>query len=173
MTEIPRLTTDRLILRAPALSDWPAYLRLMTSGRARFMGGPFEPMAAWGLFCSESHQWVHYGVGSWTLEARATGVALGMVGINRNPLFPEYELGWLLFEGAEGQGYAHEAAVAARAWGFGPRGLTTLVSYVDPENARSHRLAQRLGGVPDPNAPRPEPYDPDDVIYRHHPAKTA
>jgi RimJ/RimL family protein N-acetyltransferase len=46
---------------------------------------------------------------------------------------------------AEGRGLAHEAAGAALAWGKA-QGLPALVSYVDPANARSIRLAERLGG---------------------------
>ena len=34
-----------------------------------------------------------------------------------------------------------------RDWGFGPRGLKTLVSHIDPDNHRSRRLAERLGAV--------------------------
>ena len=38
------------------------------------------------------------------------------------------------------------------------------VSYIDPGNARSIALAERLGARPDPDAPRA---DPDDLVYRH------
>lgn len=42
--------------------------------------------------------------------------------------------------------------------------LKTLVSYVDPANTRSCRLAERLGAVPDNHAKR---QDPDGIVYRH------
>jgi RimJ/RimL family protein N-acetyltransferase len=79
-------------------------------------------------------------------------------------MFPEKELGWLLYEGFEGKGYATEAARAMRDWAFGPGGLASLVSYFDPENARSMAVAQRLGAVLDPDAPV---QDAGDVVYRH------
>lgn len=166
MDQIPRLETLRFILRAPTTADWPAYLRLMTSQRARYMGGPFSPFAAWGQFCAETAQWRLYGVGGLIIIPKAGGEALGLVGINYGPMFPEWELGWMLYDGAEGQGIAQEAAEAMRRWGFGPRGLPTMVSYVDPLNHRSCRLAERLGGAVDMQAPRP---DPTDIVYRHMP----
>lgn len=89
---------------------------------------------------------------------------VGQVGINHGPLFPERELGWLLYEGHEGQGYATEAARALRDWAFGAGGLETLVSYFDAGNHRSIAVAERLGGRPDPDAPR---QDPDDIVYRY------
>jgi RimJ/RimL family protein N-acetyltransferase len=40
------------------------------------------------------------------------------------------------------------------------------VSYIDPENLASQKVAQRLGGVIDPNATPPD--DDPTVIYRFH-----
>lgn len=164
MTAIPTLTTQRLTLRAPHMGDWPEYRDFMMSDRPRYMGGPYTLDGAWGMFCTDLAQWQLFGVGGLMLEERATGRCMGQVGINAGPLFPEYELGWLVYDHAEGRGYAHEGAVALRRWGFETRGLSTLVSYVDPPNQRSRALAERLGAVPDPDAPR---QDPTDLVYRH------
>ena len=98
------------------------------------------------------------------IEHRITGDCVGQVGINHGPSFPEWELGWLVCPEAEGQGYAHEAAAALRAWAKDERKLETLVSYIDPGNARSIRLAERLGATLDHQAERP---DPGDLVYRH------
>lgn len=98
------------------------------------------------------------------IENTANGDCLGQVGISYGPLFPEWELGWFLFPEAEGQGFAYEAAIALRAWGKDERRLETLVSYIDPENTRSARLAERLGARLDASAKRP---DPTDLVYRH------
>ena len=101
------------------------------------------------------------------IDLRETGECVGQVGINHGPLFPEKELGWLLYEGHEGHGYAFEAALALRDWAFGAGGLNTLVSYIDPANVRSVAVAERLGGVLDPDAAR---QDPEDLVFRHSPA---
>ena len=136
---------------------------MMSSDRARFMGGPFAPRAAWGMFCADHAQWDFFDCGALMIEDRATCACLGQVGINAGPFFPEQELGWMLYPGAEGHGYAFEAAQALRQWAQ-DAGLATLVSYVDEQNTRSRGLAEKLGAVLDADAPRP---DPTDLVYRH------
>ena len=165
MTTIPTLTTSRLTLRPMRAADWTGYYGLMASDRSIYMGGPFSTSMAWGMFCADHAQWSLFGCGALMIENTASGECLGQVGINSGPLFPEFELGWLLYPAAEGHGFAYEAAVALRAWSLDVRHIETLVSYVDPDNARSSRLAERLGAMLDANARRP---DPSDLVYRHY-----
>ena len=161
---IPTLETERLLLRAQTMDDWPAYAGLMMSDRAEFMQGPHTLSDAWGLFCHDLAQWQLMGCGALMIESRETGVCLGQVGINSGPLFPEHELGWMVYPEFEGNGYAFEAASAMRAWGFGPRGLVRLVSHIAPGNHRSRRLAERLGAELELDAERP---GPEVLVYRH------
>lgn len=161
---IPTLTTPRLLLRPMTAGDWQAYRDLMASERACYMGGPFADRAAWGMFCADHAQWDLFGSGALMVEDRETGACLGQVGINQGPLFPEPELGWFVYPQAEGRGVAFGAAGALRNWARHERRLTTLVSYVDPDNLRSRKLAERLGAVLDPAAPR---QDATDLVYRH------
>ena len=163
---IPTLTTDRLILRPPVSADFAAYEALWASPRSRYMGGPHNSFAAWGLFCHDIACWQLFGHGALMIDLRETAQCIGQVGINHGPLFPEKELGWLLYPGHEGKGYAFEAARALRDWAFIERRLPTLVSYCDPANARSIAVAERLGAVRDPLAPR---QDPEDLVFRHPP----
>jgi RimJ/RimL family protein N-acetyltransferase len=161
---IPRLTTERLILRAPVADDFPAYAQLRASPRAEYMGGPSNIRAAWGIFCHDVACWTLFGHGALMIDLRATGDCVGQVGISHGPLFPDKELGWLVYEGHEGQGYATEAATTLRDWAAETLGLDRLVSYIDPRNARSIAVAERLGAVLDPNAAK---QDPEDLVYRH------
>ncbi len=163
-----------------AFADWPAYRALMASERACHMGGPFPEQAAWGMFCADHAQWDLFGAGALMIEDRTSGACLGQVGINSGPLFPEPELGWFLYPGAEGRGIAFEAASALRDWarsgaksgaGHGSPdgaqaagGMATLVSYIAPANHRSRRLAERMGAWLDAEAPR---QDRDDLVFRH------
>jgi len=163
---IPRLTTERLILRPPVAADFADYAALLASPRADGMGGPFRTREAWGMFCHDAAGWALFGAGALMLELREGGSCVGQVGINAGPLFPEPELGWLVYAPHEGRGYATEAAAALRDWAAAERGLTRLVSYVDPENARSIAVAHRLGAVLDPEA---KPQDPGDLVFRHRP----
>ena len=152
MTEIPSLETDRLLLRSPRMEDWPAFQEMMLSERSVFMGGPFSTRVAWGLFCHGVALWELMGHGALMIEDRTSGQCLG-----HGPLFPERELGWSVYPQAEGQGYAFEAAKALRDWAFETLALETLVSYIDPGNTRSRKLAERLGAKLDPDAPGQDP----------------
>ncbi|MGV8985458.1 MAG: GNAT family N-acetyltransferase [Cypionkella sp.] len=150
----PSLSTKRLILRLPVITDFPAYRDFVTSPRTVHMGGPHDAAKAWDWFCNDVAQWALLRLGGLTMVL--DGKPIGQVAVCYGPTFPEPELGWFLFDAAqEGQGYAFEAASAMRDWALGLRGLTTVVAYIDPANAASLRLATRLGGTLDPNAATP------------------
>lgn len=164
MAAIPTITTERLTLRAPTLADFEPLAALLASPRSIGVGGPYSRFAAWGLFCHDLACWQLFDHGALMIDLSATGECVGQIGINHGPLFPEKELGWMLYEGHEGHGYALEAAAAMRDWAFAERGFNTLVSYCDPANTRSIAVARRLGAVLDPDAPR---QDPEDLVFRH------
>ena len=164
-TPIPTLNTERLVLRAPVFEDFETYSALMASERAKGMGGPFTAAQAWGMFCQDVAQWQLFGHGALMIDLLATDECVGQVGINHGPLFPEKELGWMIYDGFEGNGYATEAASALRDWAFEELKLKTLVSYIDPENADSIAVAKRLGATLDGDATPP---DPGDLVYRHY-----
>lgn len=164
MGTIPRLETARLVLRAPVMADYPAYAAFMASDRSRMMGGPHRGWAAWGLFSSDVAMWELYGHGALMIDLRDSGVCAGQVGINHGPMFPEKELGWMLYAGFEGRGYATEAGAALRDWAFDVLKLETLVSYFDPQNHKSMAVSARLGGRRDDSA---KPQDEGDVVFRY------
>lgn len=164
MSQVPTIRTPRLVLRGLVEADFPQYRELMASERSVGMGGPFDERAAWGLFCHDIACWELFGHGALMIDLERTGVCVGQVGINAGPLFPEKELGWLLYPGFEGAGYATEAAGALRDWAFVSLKLPTLVSYCDPANDRSIAVAKRLGAELDLLAPR---QDPEDLVFRY------
>jgi RimJ/RimL family protein N-acetyltransferase len=166
VSAIPEIETARLRLRAPCADDFETVAAFLGSPRARFIGGPYERGPAWRAFAASVGAWVLQGFSYWAVEERETGRLAGAVGLQKPDDFPEIEFGWDLYDGFEGRGYATEAAVAARDWAFGPRGLPTLVSYIDPDNTRSARVAERLGARRDTAAPCAFPGD---LVYRHSP----
>jgi RimJ/RimL family protein N-acetyltransferase len=145
-------------------ADFPAYAAMMASPRAKGMGGPFAERDAWGMFCHDTACWTLFGHGALMVDRIDTGDTVGQVGINAGPLFPETELGWLLYDGQEGHGFATEAATSLRDWAFARQAVDSLVSYTDPDNLASQAVARRLGAVVDPAAPR---QDPTDIVWRH------
>lgn len=168
MTIAPTLTSDRLFLTQMTLDHIHALYPLMGSARTGYMDGPFTKRAAWYLLAADVASWTLLGFGGWAITDRNTGQLLGQIALSQPPHYPERELGWLLFEHAEGQGYAHEAAKTVLAWARDVQNYITLVSYITPENSRSVALAKRLGAVLDPNAVLPDGDSKQDtVIYRH------
>lgn len=136
----------------------------MMSDRAKYMGGPKDDLGAWSSFASDIASWVLDGIGYWTAALKDTNEAVAFTGIMKPSIFPETELGWMTTPAGEGKGYAFEAANAALDWGFGVRGFETLVSYIDPANARSIALAERLGATLDAEA---KAAHENDLVYRH------
>lgn len=165
LVEAPVIRTGRLVLRPYRFEDFPHLLALYETDRAAFIGGRLSPRQVWDGFMNCVGQWAVFGFGGWAVEEAGSGVLVGEVAVHRPVDYPETELGWLLFEGCEGRGYAREAAGAARDWAFSERDVPTLVSYVDPANMRSIRVAERLGATLDPDAPTPN--GDACLVYRH------
>ena len=161
----PVLTTPRLTLRQQRRSDYELLVDLYTTDRARYIGGPQKPDQVWRGFMNSVGHWPILGMGGWAIDLTATGQTIGEVAVCQPPEFPETEIGWVLFEGFEGHGYALEAATAARDYARTVIAPASLVSYVDPANIPSARLAERLGATLDPAAPTPNG-DPC-LVFRH------
>ena len=145
--DIPVIETGRLILRGPEERDFEAFAAFSASDRAKWVGGPYPRARAWGGFLNTFGHWALRGYGMWMLEDRATGATAGRVGMIFNDGWDEPELGWHVFEGFEGKGYAYEAALAARDYAARHQGLDGVISYIVPDNHRSAALAARLGAV--------------------------
>lgn len=165
MTARPSLQTARLTLRAPAPADWPAYHDFMMGDRARFFASSGDAGTAWRAFASELGHWQIYGIGMWAVTLTGNDAPVGIVGPFHPPHWPEKEIGWMLFDaGLEGQGIAFEAARACVDHAFDVLGWATAVSYIDPNNARSIALAEKLGAVRDDAARATKPGE---LVYRH------
>ncbi len=161
---IPVLQTERLTLRTQTRADWSAYEALMMSDRSKYMGGPKDDVSAWSSFASMMASWVLDDIGYWTAALKDSDNAVAYLGIMKPSIFPETELGWMTTPEAEGKGYAFEAANAVLDWAFLTRGMPTLVSYINPANARSIALAERLGAARDAEA---KAANDGDLVYRH------
>jgi RimJ/RimL family protein N-acetyltransferase len=143
---LPELRTDRCILRAPVLEDAPFWIALMVPDTEGHLGGPHTEDEAYNAFAATCGLWLLRGHGLWTVTDLA-GRVLGFVPLGFEPGDQAPELGWMFLPEAQGQGYATEAAAAARAHAMDALALPELVSYIDPTNAPSARLAARLGAV--------------------------
>lgn len=169
----PTLVTDRLTLRPHTVSDFEPLYALFASERAKYMGGPFPAKTMWYWIAAEVGSWNLQGFGSWGLERRSDGAFIGQIGINKPHHFPEPEIGWVILEAYEGQGFAKEAAKTALKWWWSQPETNTLVSYITPGNTRSEVLARALGAEADPEAALPDGETPDETTVFRHPKRAA
>ena len=168
LADTPVIETERLVLRAPAPEDYPAWESFFLSDRARFVGGgpDLDEGRAWRAFASFFGHWVLRGCGVFAIEDKRTRANVGGIGPWYPTGWPEKELGWTIWDPAfEGTGRMTEAGRAVLAHVFGDLGWTTA------SNTRSVALAERLGASIDADARGPHP---DDIVYRHpHPEARA
>ncbi len=162
MTEIPVLHTERMVMRGPQASDFDAYAAFYASDRTRHIGGPKTRAQAWRLFAADAGHWLLKGFGWWVLETE--GRVLGTVGLHHPPEHADPEIGWNIYEGSDGKGYAHEAAQAALRWAVTALQPARIVSYIDTGNTASIRLAERLGAT---RAAMRAEHDPQAFVYVH------
>jgi RimJ/RimL family protein N-acetyltransferase len=170
MERFDTLRTDRLILRrwkdedrAPfaELNGDPATLVFFPSTLTREESDAFVDRIE-ARFERDGH-------GLWALEVRQTGEFIGFTGLA--PLREDVpngggmEIGWRLARPAWHQGYATEAALAARDVAFGGAGLAELWSMTAVLNTPSQAVMRRIGmteaarfehpGVPDDSPLKP------------------
>ena len=142
---IPTIETERLLLRAPSLADFEPEAEFFASDRASHVGGKMPREQVWRWLASVVGHWAFRGFGFFGVEEKSTSRYLGHVGPWFPEGWPEREIGWTLMNGAEGKGYAFEAAKAARAWAYKTLGWDTAISMILHGNSRSVALAERLG----------------------------
>lgn len=144
---IPTITTERLTLRPFAEADIDFEADFYTTERSKFVGGPLPREQVWRMVAAMLGHWHLRGYGFWAVEETATGRFAGHAGMWFPDGWPEREIGWLLMGWAEGRGFAHEAAKAARMYAYETLGWTTAISLIATANTRSIALAERLGAT--------------------------
>lgn len=153
---IPTLETERLVLRAPAEGDFAAEAEFYASDASKFVGGPKRPDETWRTLAMLLGHWHMRGYGFWAIDEKETGAYVGRAGLWFPEGWPEPEIGWTLMNHATGKGYATEAALAARAYAYDVLGWATAISLIDPANAGSIAVAERLGAEFDYSYEHPE-----------------
>ena len=89
--------------------------------------------------------WTLRGYGWWAVEDRRTGDFLGRIGLYNPEGWPGIEVGWLLRRDVWGAGLATEGATAALTFAFDVVGAGHVISIIDARNARSIRVAEKIG----------------------------
>lgn len=157
---VPVLETERLILRMPQASDFPAWADSMADEQTmRFIGGVTPPMMAWRNITSVVGAWSIMGFSMFSVIEKATGRWVGRLGPWRPEGWPGNEIGWGLSRDAWGKGYATEGVAAARDYAFETLGWNEMIHSIDPANTASIAVALRIGSHRMGQAQLPTPID--------------
>jgi RimJ/RimL family protein N-acetyltransferase len=154
------IETERLVLRKPRKGDAKALHAAYSDPEVmRFIGlgetfGDLEETRAW--IDKALARWKADGFGHFVIEK--DGKVIGRSGFLvwdpdewRTGTLAELgddaavELGWLVAREHWGNGYATEAALALRDYGFRELGLPRLISLIAPGNDASVRVAEKIG----------------------------
>ena len=89
--------------------------------------------------------YARFGFGLYLVELAASVTPIGICGILKRDELPEPDIGFAFLPAYWSQGYALEAATAVRDYARDALGLPRLLAIVNPSNASSIRLLERLG----------------------------
>lgn len=89
--------------------------------------------------------YARFGFGLYLVELRDSRAAIGICGILKRDALPAPDIGFAFLPPYWSQGYAFESATAVKDYAGGPLGLTRLLAIVNPSNAGSIRLLEKLG----------------------------
>ena len=148
MTDIPTLETERLRLRAFRADDFDAYAALVGDPDVTRYLGDGRALGrddAWRQMAMFAGHWMLRGFGVWAVEERATGAFVGRIGCFEPEGWPAFEIAYTLSPAVWGRGYALEGARAALRYAHDVLGRRGVTSVIRPRNARSIRVAERLG----------------------------
>jgi RimJ/RimL family protein N-acetyltransferase len=148
MSAVPGLRTERLLMRGWRDEDFRPFAAILADPSvARGLGNEsgLAEHEAWRDMAMMAGHWALKGFGHWVLEEIDSGELVGRAGLYHPPDWPAIEVGWTVARQHWGKGYAPEAARAACEWAHRELGLDHVVSLIMPSNARSIRVAEKIG----------------------------
>lgn len=156
----PTIETARLVLRPHRISDYEDCCALTSDPEAVRMiyQNPMSREDTWHRLLRFAGHWSLLGYGLLIVEEKVSGRVVGEVGLADfhrglgDDFDPFPEMAWMMSTEVHGRGYATEAAQAALRWmevAFSP---DRTVCIIDPANAPSLRVAEKLGYHPIGNA---------------------
>jgi RimJ/RimL family protein N-acetyltransferase len=143
--------TERLALRPFEPTDLDALTAVFAKPEVwQFpYGRAFTRSETEAFLTSQIEHWADCGYGLWLASLRATGAAIGYVGLAVPTFLPELlptvEVGWRLDPDHWGRGFATEGARAALHEAFTTLGLAEVCSLPQSTNPPSARVCERIG----------------------------
>lgn len=160
------ISTERLLLRQYQAEDIPAILALTADPMVRkFVGNlPDSEEAAWARLLRAAGHWTLFGCGALAVMDKNDSSLLGEVGAaffrrGVDPMLDGVpEASWLFSSEHRGSGFAFEAMSGLLNWFNQSTSHDRVACLIEPINAPSLKLAERLGFV-----------QVKDVLYRGKP----
>jgi RimJ/RimL family protein N-acetyltransferase len=160
MSDMPVLTTERLILRPPMPEDFDNWAKFCADPETMtHLGGIKQRAEAWREMCMQRGAWYIRGFGMFSMILRDTGEWIGRTGPWNPEGWPGTEVGWGVLGEYAGKGYAREAAIASMDYAFDVLGWEQVIHTINPENFASIALAERLGSRHQGRTRLPAPYE--------------
>ncbi|NMO57058.1 GNAT family N-acetyltransferase [Actinoplanes sp. TBRC 11911] len=151
---MPPLRTERLVLRQWQDDDLRPWAAMNADPEVReFFPTVLNQQEAADSIAYFRRELAERGWGWWAIEESATGLFVGMAGldpVDEELPFKGVEAGWRLARWAWGKGYATEAARAVCEYGFTQLHLPEILAIAAAGNVRSHAVMRRLGMTHDP-----------------------
>jgi [ribosomal protein S5]-alanine N-acetyltransferase len=144
----PILETERLFVRHFRPDDLDDFAALCADARVmRYVGDgtplPRSEVERWIEVCQ--NRYADRGYGTSAVFEKATGHFVGYCGVVRAPGNDFDELIYVYHVAAWGRGYATECARQMIAYVFAHSSLDRIYATIDPENADSIGVAEKLG----------------------------
>jgi ribosomal-protein-alanine N-acetyltransferase len=144
----PWLETERLALRRFTLEDLDTLARLNADPRVtRYLGGVKDRAQTEAVLRTRvlAYYDQYPGLGIWATIERASGQVAGFHVLNHIQGETDLQVGYALFTGHWGKGYATEMAAALLRYGYGTLGLAQVNAITDLDNLASQRVLLKAG----------------------------
>lgn len=149
MERVKVLETARLILRHISIEDADFLLDLLNQpsfianigDRGVRTTADAQQYALRGPIASYEKN----GFGLYLVELKETVVPIGICGLVKRDALPDADIGFAFLPAFWSRGYALESAIAVKAYALNVLGLKRLLAIVNPNNASSIRLLEKMG----------------------------
>lgn len=149
MPDLPKLMTDRLVLRTVERNDWPTILEIQTN--TELMKHVKEILELDAIkqmheqllkpWKAEDDEWAMY-----IAQDKKTGEAIGVFSLRITSSFLSCaEIGYIILEHSQGKGFASEGAKLVKQYLFETLNIRRVVAICNAENTGSWKVMENIG----------------------------
>lgn len=142
------LETGRLYMRKLKQSDYADLCKILQDKDVMYAyEHAFDSAEVHEWLDRQTQRYEDYGFGLWAVILKETGEMIGQCGLTMQPYNDRQvlEVGYLFQKKFWHHGYACEAAIACKEYGFEVLGAGEVFSIIRDTNEASQRVAQRNG----------------------------